>query len=123
MTEAELQERCHYWQSVLRLEDWRIKVRVVHAGEIEGSDGTVNTHAHSKHALVKVANRSTCGEGIIDGAFPGFHDSEHVLVHELIHVHFHGLLGDDPLDHEETDQEQAIEMLAAALLSLDRREP
>jgi len=108
------------WQKLLRLQDWSIKVVSVRLHEMTAPDraAEVLSLPQAKQALIRVLDP-------IDYQSPlGFpYDPEEALIHELLHLHL------QPFDPEEGDelagiaQEQAVNMIAAALLSLRRAIP
>ena len=119
-TEAELRERCAYWQRLLRLQDWRIRTRFTDSSPSGGTDGhlgTVRVWPKSKAALIRI-QRDPATE--FAQAFPADADPEITLVHELLEIHLYGLLNDKPSRHEGALQEQAIDLVAGALVRLDR---
>jgi hypothetical protein len=119
-TAEQLRERCLYWQQVLRLQDWRIDVRVVRMKEMEGDDGEerggcILRWSQDRQATLKILDS-------IDYP-PDCHleeDQERTLVHELLHLYT------QPFDLPDTGpkqlaEEQMINALAGALVQLERR--
>jgi hypothetical protein len=113
MTEQELTTLCAEWQKTLRLQDWKILVRICRMRDMpKDTQGCVDwTWAH-KEAVIKI-------EAPID--YPPEcaweQDMEQTLVHELLHLHF-------PEDDEEKCHlqiEQGIELTACALVDLKRK--
>lgn len=123
-SQEDLQDLCAYWQTMLRLEDWDIQVSLVpldemsctsHAGECWWND-------QHKTATVRVMgevdlrrkNKKDIGDSV-----PLSH--ELILVHELLHIHFMAWKP-DPDSMEHTAQEQAINAVSKALVSLRHSE-
>ncbi|MDP2307983.1 MAG: hypothetical protein Q8P18_18305 [Pseudomonadota bacterium] len=102
------------WAALLRLQDWDIEARYVHAKEMaapEGHDQTevsaqVSSDTNFKYARIRVLHRDELAEDLA----PVMYDVEHVVVHELLHLRF-----------PDTEDEVAINQTASALLTLKRR--
>jgi hypothetical protein len=102
------------WQCILRLRDWQITVALVrHAIAPADGVGWCNHVLQHRSAVIEILDPRdyppTCAN-----------DPEEVLVHELLHIHF------APFEYEKRDspegdaQEQAINMIAGALVKLKR---
>lgn len=118
MSPEELAERCAYWQRVLRIADWKIGVKYAHSYEVEHDNiGTVKIWSEEKAALVNLIYPAEYEPGPWDTVEP--YDEEKTLVHELLHV-----LMEPHAPKKETPQhtafEQTINLLAHALVGLDR---
>ena len=119
LTEEELKELLPYWQKVLRLQDWIIKVELCKQSEIqEGRAAEINYVLANKQASIKILRHEDHPN---DAWFP--HDMEWSLVHELLHLHI------STLDPENDDkgitglfEEQAIESITHGLIALKRSE-
>lgn len=115
LTNEQLQERLAYWQKVLRLQDWTIRVAFRHVVDMEpGNEAEVDTNFPLKRAAIAIVYpdeyRSRVG-------WP--QEVEESLVHELLHLHL------EPWQVEKGSleyvlQEQAVESLAHALVELAR---
>jgi hypothetical protein len=116
MTDDELAERLSYWQGVLRLRDWDINARMVSAHEMEaGSEGRIDPKPSLKEADIKILNWEGYGGTVFRPL-----DSEQILVHELLHLFF--LAFDTREDSaERLEEEQAVHLIAKALVALDRK--
>lgn len=114
MTEQQLQTLCREWQGILRLQDWDITVRVKRAYDMPSRvAGTCNSTTKLKEAVIVILDAQDEEPDLIHAI-----DYEKALVHELLHVHFAQL-------HDEYDSpvhfEQAVEMIACALIRLKRQ--
>lgn len=117
---ANLEALVEKWQRILRLRDWRISVRWAESEEMENNSGSCRVHNDGKMATIKVlapsAYNPTSDMYKLDPP-----DTEQIVVHEMLHIHFDMLMNhDDPSDHEQTMQEQAIEFISQALVERDR---
>lgn len=124
MTPAELEERLRYWQGVLRLRDWKVQLVVERIHEMRDEERERTLHGFIEqlpeerlakiHLLDPDDYPPTCWTP---------DDLETTLVHELLHLYF------KPLEPEEKSavyriaEEQAINAMAEALTTLDRRQP
>lgn len=116
-----LRDRCAYWQKVLRLQDWEIKVEYVREKTMPQAWGTVSKrHIGHRMATIEVCDPSSFS--LLD--FPDndvVSDPEYVLVHELLHIYTEGILKDH--ERETTEDiwaEQMADTVARALVKLDR---
>jgi hypothetical protein len=109
------QALCEYWQGILRLQDWDVKVVIARGREFvtgEGSQGECTWQLPTKQALIKLIDPI---DYPTDTKWP--YDPEKTLVHELLHLHFAPLgLSDD----KEIEQEQAIDLIATGFLKVHR---
>jgi hypothetical protein len=114
----QLQERAAYWSELLRLQDWIIYLDIVHEGNMpDDADATCEMAVRNKEARIE----------ILDPKYKqpyDFHDMEALLVHELLHIHFHRFeLGDEddgPEPLNVNDIEQVIESVTHALMIQER---
>jgi hypothetical protein len=112
-----LRDRCRYWQKVLRLQDWDVLVEYKRHVELSESARCAETEYMWTLKCAKIALIDPVDRDSLTWFKPV--DSETSLVHELIHLHFapfEAAKGSDQL----ADQELAIEMIAEALVKLDR---
>jgi hypothetical protein len=105
------------WQKRLRLEDWKIEVRIVRVWDLErGTLGHIDWSAPRKTALIKILNPA-------DYELPKDKiaaDMELSVVHELVHLHLSAL----PLNKSSRRaEEQVVSLLADALVNLERSDP
>lgn len=120
MTQEQLEILCLEWQQRLRLQDWRVAVKIVPQYEIPGNWGECSRNTRKKIATIRVAF-PTATDACVDHDFP--EDPEVVLVHELLHLTFADF---DVTNDGEVDplvsqaQEQAINMIAGALVEAKR---
>lgn len=115
-SDAELDLR--WWQRVLRLQDWDIRLRIAREREFEqrGRSAEVHIDVESKRAVVLLLDPQDYPEHDL---WP--QDHERSLVHELVHLHVEPFAPDNRDGLEVTAMEQAINALADALVSLRRR--
>lgn len=112
-----LEEMVPFWQETLRLNDWDLHVGVFRQSAMEEAEclGVCMPDQGKKVALIQL-----CDPEDADGVVPAY-DPEHILVHEMLHCHF--LPFDEPDDTPKgIAQEQVIDQLARAFVSLRRRE-
>ena len=115
----ELRDRCAVWQQRLRLQDWDVSVEFKRLVDLER-----NTRAAECEYMwiLKVAKISLVDP--VDASHTSHWlkqvDQEKSLVHELLHLHFAPFQAAKDSDAE-ADQELAIEMIAEALVALDRK--
>lgn len=118
LNQAQAEDRLRYWQRVLRLQDWDLRVEVVRWHEF-GQDGPYMGQ------MIPHVNKAVANIKLIapDDASPGWmreYDMEKTLVHELLHIHFQNARPNDA-KADERGEERAIEAIAEALIALDRR--
>jgi hypothetical protein len=116
-TQAELESLLSEWQRRLRLQDWTVRIKCVrvHEMSLAGTDGTCTWQLETKRAIVEIIDP-------IDyppSRFGYDQDIEKTIVHELLHLHFAPFATPDggPFD---TAQEQAIDLIAGALVDARR---
>lgn len=104
MTNEELASLVKKWQLTLRLQDWDIDCHIEpFKEEDDDAVGETTISMRRKHASILVREKEE-------------ENTEHTLVHELIHLHFapffvnKGLVG--------AMMEQAIDALASALMNV-----
>lgn len=115
-TEKELQKLCREWQKRLRLQDWDVKVFVKRESQFinENAAGECSWQLAKKLAVIRILDPIDYGSNL---AWP--QDQEATLVHELLHLHFAPFAAKDDTP-EDTAQEQAIDLIARALVELKR---
>jgi|APSaa5957512622_1039677.scaffolds.fasta_scaffold13869_3 hypothetical protein len=111
---TEIQDHLRYWQERLRVQDWDVTLRVLRYHEMgEGLLGQCFRNDASRTAEIRLLAL----EDVSGSVTPPGRDLEVTLVHELLHVLFHGA-------SDETENriafEQAIDATARALVELDR---
>src|SRR6267378_2931994 len=116
VTDEQVHDWLKVWQKRLRLEDWKIEVKVVRIWDLEqGTLGHIDWSVPHKTATIKVLNPS-------DYELPRDRvpaDMELSIVHELVHLHLSAL----PLNKSSRNaEEQVVTMIAKALLDLERHE-
>jgi hypothetical protein len=113
VTDEQVHDWLHVWQKRLRLEDWKIDVKIVRIWELEqGTLGHIDWSIPHKTATIKVLNPSDYE--LPKDKIPA--DMELSVVHELVHLHLSVL----PLNKSSRNaEEQVVSMIADALVSLE----
>ena len=114
MTDADLQSLLTFWQKTLRLQDWQIITRFCDSTElhIPSDYGNCRIRAQQKSAVILIRR-----QGVGEDPFP--FTEEEALVHELLHLHFEPFEVQTEPGH--TAEEQAINLIAGALVELKRQ--
>src|SRR5690625_2812996 len=114
----QLEQKLKYWQSKLRLNDWKINAQITRDKDMSQRDrlGEVEYNIYKKEAFIRILDP-------VDYDDYGKQDMENTLVHELLHIHFSGICyhfgkNDDVYNVLE---EQAIESITSGLISLERK--
>jgi hypothetical protein len=115
-TQSFLNQRLWIWQKRLRLQDWNISVRMARVADLRPKTlGNINWDRKEKSAVISVMSPDDYrihGSAMLE-------DMEMTVVHELVHLHLSGL----PRNEETKKvEEQAVNMLAEALIKLDRKQ-
>lgn len=112
MTTKQLQKLCAKWQKRLRLQDWKIEVSFVHAGDMRGPSSAGEVSFFPDHAFAQI---QILPPEELDSGNPMHPSIEQVLVHELLHLH----MGTFAAKGKAADmaQDRAIECLVPALLA------
>jgi hypothetical protein len=116
--EAFATERLWVWQKRLNLEDWKISVSMVRAGDLRPKTlGNIHWDLEKKTAVIHVLDPA-------DYNMPRqemLADMEFTVVHELIHLGFAPVLTElQRSDANRQEEEHAVNHMARALLQLDR---
>jgi hypothetical protein len=113
VTDEQAQDWLKRWQKRLRLEDWKIEVKIVRIWELEhGTLGHIDWSTPRKTAVIKVL--SAADYELPADKIPA--DMELSIVHELVHLHLSAL----PLNKSSrTAEEQVVSMIADALVNLE----
>lgn len=113
----QLKQKCSEWQKILRLQDWDVRVSVERASDmkLKHVNGECEWVLQTKQAHIRILDPIDYPQ---DTGWP--QDMEQVLIHELLHLHFAPFDAFENNTHEHTSMEQAIDMIAGALLSLKR---
>ncbi len=113
VTEEQAQDWLRLWQKRLRLDDWKIEVRIVRIWELErGTLGHIDWSTTHHTALIKVL--SPLDYELPPDKIPA--DMELSIVHELVHLHLSVL----PLNKSSRNaEEQVVTMISDALLNLE----
>jgi hypothetical protein len=114
-TQKQLERRLAYWQRRLRLLDWHLTIaKERYGGEMpEHAQAYCRSQRTSKVAHVGILHESDFGD---QSLLP--QDMDWSIVHELLHVHISGIKEDEFAFSLE--EEQAIDALAYAFITLDR---
>lgn len=118
--QRDLTDRLGYWQKVLRLQDWNLTIRIVNNGDLD-AHGAVDGNVKFKQGVIKIADPATVDPKSGDRCPL---DPEVTLVHELVHLHFcpfEHLIDQEKNKQEHLYEELAIELVAQALVNLDRK--
>lgn len=115
-SDANLRIWLYKWQSILRLQDWDVKIEFARSFEMETvrRAGEVSYVCEKKTAVIKI---------LVPQDYPTDirwkQDIEQTVVHELLHLHFSWT--DDLTGLANTGMEQAINCIALALVARDRQ--
>jgi len=117
VTDEQVHDWLHLWQKRLRLEDWKVDVKIVRIWELEqGTLGHIDWSIPHKTATIKVLNPADYE--LPKDKIPA--DMELSIVHELVHLHLSVL----PLNKSSRNaEEQVVSMIADALVSLEHEAP
>jgi hypothetical protein len=117
VTNEKVYDWLHVWQRRLRLEDWKIDVKIVRVWELEqGTLGHIDWSIPHKTATIKVLNPADYE--LPKDKIPA--DIELSVVHELVHLHLSVL----PLNKSSRNaEEQVVSMIADALVNLEHEPP
>lgn len=116
MTQEELDALCDEWQKRLRLQDWHVVVRLRRHYEMnENTTGVIDPVLTRKEARIDLL----CEEDRLPIEQPFADSVEHTLVHELLHLHFEPFWD----DNKRVEMEQAIQIIADALVPLKMSHP
>lgn len=118
MTNDELQALCRVWQERLRLRDWIIDARLARRPEFGNTTQVGRCAWNENHRAARVSVLDPLDADLSNTTTPD-NDPELILVHELLHIHFIPFVAQDNTP-EDTAQEQAINCIAGALVSLAR---
>ena len=127
--------RLAYWQEVLRLQDWRIVIELLHLRDIQEGPGDpfpnaqVRCDVRRRHARIEFCYPEEMAHAPvgINDLDPWDEDPEVILVHELLHVSMWemDMPVPDSIDHPgslyDIGQERHIMNVSKALVVLDRR--
>ena len=109
------QKKLKYWQSILGLDDWDIKVKVIKQCEFcwcEDASGEVKYNFIHKEALIHLLNPEEFKN-------PDFkYDIEKTLVHELLHCKFAIIEKEEQINDI---THQLIDEIAKSMIKLKRR--
>lgn len=114
MKKSELEELLRRYQKRLRLQDWDIDLKIRRLSEMEiGLVATIDWEIEHKTATISMLDPRRRKEHY-DGA-----SEEHLLVHELLHLHFIPFRPPATDVARKLQMEQAINMITKALLDGD----
>lgn len=113
LVQEALQERCEFWQKLLRLQDWEVKVKLVGMADMETNChlGSILTHADRRTGLLSVVRSDQRGKE----DFP-LSDDE-LIVHELLHIYFDGFNTGVGTPFRQIE-EQAVDALSRIIVGL-----
>jgi hypothetical protein len=111
-----------HWQKVLRLQDWHIDALFVSASELPNPEAlaSISTLPERKAAQMRMLKPEEL-RVIVERDYGRHHypraKMEHLVVHEILHVHMRTLNLPDS-EASELAEEQMVDALAAALTGL-----
>jgi len=115
ITDNFLSQKLFVWQKKLRLQDWKISIKVVRKSDLKPKTlGNVHWDLSTKSAVIRVMHfddYSVPFSDVLD-------DLEVTIVHELVHLHLSSLPRNEA---SKSAEEQAVNLLADALINLDRK--
>jgi hypothetical protein len=116
VTDTQVHDWLHLWQKRLRLEDWKIDVKIVRIWDLEqGTLGHIDWSVPHRTATIKVMNPADYE--LPQDKIPA--DMELSIVHELVHLHLSAL----PLNKSSRNaEEQVVSMIADALVDLEHHQ-
>jgi hypothetical protein len=109
VTQAELDKLCALWQKRLRLQDWRVTVRLVRKYELPDCYAECVPHSRTKIAKIKIADPSDRDPEWVDET-----ELEWSLVHELMHLYCSDY---SPGDDEDVEFETMLNLVSEALVT------
>jgi hypothetical protein len=117
LTKASLAACSKKWRGILRLQDWDIELSINRVNQMmEGAIGQCGVEKTKRAAIIEIM----CD---VDAEMFGRFDWEAVLVHELLHLHFHDVLPSADWDSPTgIAAERTIDSLALTLVRLHRGE-
>lgn len=115
LTEDELRQLCAEYQRILRLQDWRVRVKIGRPDPEQADDGAYVTY----NTTLRVADILIVAPEYYPTNAMMPQDMEIDLVHELVHLYF-ALLGKPSDDTGKDLLEAAIESIAEAVVNLRR---
>lgn len=124
MTDYQLKHLTETWQKILRLQDWDIAVAFARFREMQSEGGAIpwgriminRQHRNADIAILHPDDYEQCDDKCCHSKH-GTNEIETTLVHELLHIYITGKNAEDPAT---TEEEQAINAVAAALVFLKR---
>lgn len=120
LDETVLAARCEYWQRVLRLQDWDVRLDIARMADLGvGTLGECDPSAVKRQAKITLLDERDLGpqKFWFDGES---WDWEITLVHELLHLHLHDVVGKDYQTPAGLAAERAIHAISKALVALER---
>lgn len=117
-------DQVKYWQEVLRLQDWNVDLAIVRPHQMTGGVGNspiaqcdiYERRKDAKMRLLHPMDLPTVAEYFTNGEEQ---DYDVTMVHELLHLHFQPFAAAGNTT-QEVAQEQAIESISRAIVSLYR---
>jgi hypothetical protein len=109
LTQAELDKLCALWQKRLRLQDWRVTVKLVRKYDLPDCYAECVPHSRTKIAKIKIADPSDRDPEWVDET-----ELEWSLVHELMHLYCPDY---SPGDDEDVEFETMLNLVSEALVT------
>jgi len=119
MNQRKLDKIRREWQKILRLQDWRIKIRFATAEELKEATDADAIGGCQSLVEAREANLLLLPPEALNPNDEREQDIENTIVHELLHCHFAAFKSDD--SQVQLAQEQAIEAISEALVNLKRQ--
>lgn len=119
----ELQRHLRYWQKRLRLTDWTVTIRFASKKELCDGDEDISQGLNVYNLNARTSEILVIRPDDYDpSTYPNKEqqDIENTVVHELLHLHLAPWQTES--EAEDIQQEQAIEAMSYALVSLKRRQ-
>lgn len=117
MEDTSMQDKLLYWQRVLGLTDWRIKLKTdcfMSELVLQNAAGETDWSETIKTAYIRIISAEEYGERIVP------FDPEKTLVHELLHLKFCLLTGESVNSLQNRYVHQLIDDMARALVGAKR---
>lgn len=118
VTQEDAQARCGYWQTVLRLQDWDVRVTFCRRHDLKHGVARAEIDIY-RRAHVRILD--PIDQNPED--WPVDRDVEVSLVHELLHLQFYDVAKPKEDTPEDVALERGIEATARALVQLSRGAP
>lgn len=116
--EQSCREQVGFWQRILRVQDWKLDLEFWPHRALEESVAKTTMNLNNKSAIIILRNPEDISAVAHDWPAGEAADYDLSIVHELLHLHLRPLMSDDLVA-----EEQACNLIAAALVQLYRAQP